>query len=210
MGVMNIAVLAANGRTGSEFVRVALAHGHTVRAGVHGKHRFKPHERLTIVDCDATNPDEVINLLTTCEAVASFIGHVRGSAPDVQSKAIDTLIAAMQQLEITRVVSLTGTGVRQPGDNITLLDRVLNLSISIIDPARVKDGIHHAEILKDSKLEWTIIRVLKLQKVPKRPYQLLKNGPTKPYVGRREVAEAALEVLENHTFVREMPIIANK
>ena len=207
---MNIAVLAANGRTGKEFVRLALAHGHTVRAGVHGKHKFTPNERLTIIDCDATNPDEVVNLLTTCEAVASFIGHVRGSDPDVQSRAIDTLIAAMQQLDITRLVSLTGTGVRLPGDHITLTDRLLNLSISIIDPARVKDGIHHAKLLQESKLDWTVIRVLKLQQVPKRPYRLLKNGPTKPYVGRREVAEAALEVIEQRTFIKEMPIIAYK
>jgi hypothetical protein len=113
----------------------------------------------------------------------------------------------MQGLNIIRIVSLTGTGVRFPGDKITIVDRILNLSISIIDPARVKDGKNHVEVLKASNLDWTIIRVLKLQNVQPRPFKLLENGPTKWYVGRTEVAKAVLEVLEQGSFIKQAPII---
>ena len=88
------------------------------------------------------------------------------------------------------------------------MDYLLNAAVSLIDPARVQDGRDHAAVLQASQLDWTIIRVLKLQNVPARPFVLTPHGPTKLYVGRDEVAAAILQVLEQHTFVGEMPIIS--
>ena len=113
----------------------------------------------------------------------------------------------MKELDIKRLVSLTGTGVRFSADKISLIDRILNLSISIIDPARVKDGKNHVEVLKRSALDWTVIRVLKLQNVPPKPFELREHGPTKWYVGRQEVAQAVLQVLEQRSFIKQAPII---
>jgi len=204
---MKIAVIAANGRSGQAFVEAALAAGHMVRAGVRGKSHLQPHTNLTVVECDATDAVQLRNLLAGQDAVASFIGHVKGSAPDVQTSAIQKVVAAMSELGVKRIVSLTGTGVRFPGDNISLVDRFLNLSIGIIDPARVKDGKNHVDVLKASGLDWTVIRVLKLQNTPPRPFALSEHGPTRWYVSRQEVAQAVLQVLEQHSFIKQAPII---
>lgn len=205
---MKIAVIAANGRSGQAFVEAALNAGHTIRAGVRGKSQLKPHSNLTVVECDATNEAQLKNLLAGQEAVASFIGHVKGSEPNVQTIAIQKVVDVMKELGVKRLVSLTGTGVRFPGDKISLIDRFLNLSISVIDPARVKDGKNHVEVLKNSALDWTVIRVLKLQNVPPKPFSLREHGPTKWYVGRQEVAQAVLQVLEQRSFIKQAPIIS--
>ncbi len=205
---MIIAVLAANGRTGKAFVKAALATSHTIRAGSLRTGSLAPHDALTEFQCDATNLKEVSNLITGSDAVASFIGHVKGSPAAVQTDAMRVLVEAMQAQGIRRLVSLTGTGVRAPGDRITLIDRFLNFGVGLIDPARVADGRSHAEVLKESTLEWTIIRVLKLQNVAPRPFVLTPHGPTKIYVGREEVAQAALEVLQNNSFIKQLPIIS--
>jgi len=118
------------------------------------------------------------------------------------------LVAAMQAQDLRRVVSLTGTGVRFPGDHITLIDRVLNMSIKLIDPARVHDGQDHVEILKQSNLDWTVLRVLKLQNTTPRPFTLREQGPTKWFVSREEVAAAALQVLEQGSFIKRAPILS--
>lgn len=207
---MNIAVIAANGRSGQAFVEAAVLAGHSVRAGVRGTSHLKPQTNLEIVECDATDEEQLRNLFSRQDAVASFIGHVKKSPDDVQTIAITKTIKVMNELSIKRLISLTGTGVRFPGDKITLIDRFLNLSINLIDPARIKDGKDSVEIIKTSGLDWTIIRVLKLQNVAPKPYQLLLNGPTKTYVGRIEVAEAVLEVIENSSFIHQAPIIGNK
>lgn len=206
---MNIAVIAANGRSGQVFVKAALAAGHVVRAGVHGEnHSLPKHPRLSIMQCDATNEADLTNLFQGQEAVVSFIGHVKGSPAHVQTEAIKAALRVMKTQGIRRITSLTGTGVRFKGDKIPLYDRFLNFSIGIIDPARIKDGINHVNVLKSSNSDWTVLRVLKLQDVKSSPYTLKPHGPTKLYVSREEVASATLEVLEQNSFVKEAPILS--
>lgn len=204
---MNIAVVSANGRLGKAFVETALAAGHSVRAGTRGRARFKKHPNLTVIPCDATNYYEVKALIKGQDVVVSCIGHVKNSLPNVQTLATETIVKAMKEVGIKRFVTLTGTGVREPGDHITLTDRVLNLTVKIIDRPRVKDGREHVSVLKRSGLEWTIIRVLKLQFENNRPFTLRQHGPTLPYVSREEAARAMLEVIEKNTFIRKLPII---
>lgn len=205
---MRIAGIAANGRLGKIFVEAVLQAGHIVRAGVRGENNLTPHPRLEVVACDATNVDDLRMLFQNQEAVVSAIGHVRGVAPNVQTIATKALVSVMDELHIKRFVDVTGTGVRFPDDAITIVDRILNLAVQIIDSDRVKDGQDHQEVLKKSDLDWTTIRILKLQNVSERPYILSLHGPTKWYVGRSEVAKAMLEVLEKNSFIRQAPIIS--
>ena len=207
---MKIAVIAANGRTGKVFVEHALASGHTIRAGVYKSNNLTPHKRLTVIQCDATSVSDLTNLIKGQDAVVSFIGHVKESPENVQTDAMRALNTAMKTNNISRLVSLTGTGVRFPGDRITLIDRVLNAGIGMIDPKRIQDGENHVRFLQETNLDWTVLRVLKLQDIQPTPFTLKLSGPTKPIVSRKEVARAALIVLEDHSFIREAPIISKR
>ncbi len=207
---MKIAVIAANGRSGRAFLKEALDRGHSINAGVHNINHanLKMHHNLSIVPCDATRIEDIKNLIKGQDAVVSLIGHVKGSPADVQTKSIQNIIQAMDELGIKRLISLTGTGVRFPGDKITLIDRFLNLSISTIDPKRIKDGKDHVNVIKASDTDWTLIRVLKLQDTKPSKYKLTENGPTRVYVGRSTVARAIIEVLEQSSFIKKAPIIS--
>ena len=207
---MVIAVLAANGRSGNSFVEAALAAGHTVRAGVFNSSSLQARDGLDIVHCDATVKADVVALISGADAVVSFIGHVKGSAPRVQRTAMTVLITAMGEAGIRRVVSLTGTGVRFDGDIIGPVDRLLNTAVGVIDPDRVNDGIEHVDVLKTSGLDWTIIRVLKLQSFASHPFVLREHGPTRWYVNRAEVAQAVLQVLEQASFIQSAPILSKR
>ena len=207
---MKIAVIAANGRSGKVFVEQALAAGHSIRAGVRGEGIPAEHPNLTIVPCDATNAQDVERLIKGQDIVISFIGHVKNSPARVQTEAMRTLERAMTKQGITRLVSLTGTGVRMPGDKIGLVDWFLNTSIRYIDPARIQDGKDHVAFLQQSSLDWTVIRVLKLQNIAPKPFTLRSHGPTKWVVGREEVAQAALQVIEEKSFIKDAPIISRK
>lgn len=204
---MRIAVIAANGRLGKVFAEAALSAGHTVRAGVYGASTLKPHPNLTVVPCDATNADDLRSLLYGQDVVVSAIGHVRGSAPTVQTVATECIVAAMQGLNIARFVDVTGTGVRLPGDHVTLFDRLANMLVWLVDSGRIKDGRQHQEVLKGSNLEWTTIRFLKLWDRGVHPYVLRLHGPVGWYVSRADVARAMLEVIEQKRFIGQAPII---
>lgn len=206
---MTIAVLAASGRSGRAFVSAALDAGHVVRAGSRSGQLNFTRENLTVVGCDATNPQQVAALIRGADAVVSLIGHDRRSPAFVQSDAMRVLIAAMGEAGIKRLISLTGTGVRLPGDKIDLVDRFLNFAIAKIDPKRIKDGLEHAVILQDCPLDWTIVRVLKLSPGPSRRFVLAEHGPSQWLTPRAEVAQAILQVLADGSFIRQMPILTN-
>lgn len=205
---MKIAVVAAGGRSGRALVTEALKTDYKVRAGVRSNSFFEPNKNLTIVKCDANNKQDVVKLINGCDAVISLIGHVKGSTTDIQTRAAELLVEAMREQKISRLISLTGTGVRTPGDKITLLDRLLNLGVLVIDPARVKDGNNHFEIIKNSGLDWTVIRVLKLQNTKPKRYRLSVNGPSKLVVSRGEVAKAIMKLLKTNKYIRQSPIIS--
>lgn len=204
---MKIAVIGANGRSGQIFIEAALAAGHTIAAGVHNG-TLPSQPGVTAMECDATNVNDLARLVAGQDAVVSLIGHVKGSPPRVQTDAMRALVPAMQAAGVQRLVSLTGTGVRVPGDRITLIDRILNAAVSVADSARVADGRAHYEVLRQSDLAWTVIRVLKLQNTAPKPFTLRDHGPTRPYVSRQEVAQAILDVLESRSFVQQAPIIS--
>lgn len=207
---MKIAVVGANGRSGKAFVDAALKAGHTVRAGVYSYNNFVATHTLEVMQCDATSELDVTHLIQGQDVVVSFIGHVKGSSATVQTDAMKVLVRVLEQAGPKRIVSLTGTGVRFPGDRISFIDYVLNFAVRFIDPARVSDGITHAEVLKNSKLDWTIIRVLKLEDINPSAFTLTEHGPTKWYVSRTVVAKAVLEVLEQDSFIQKAPIISKK
>lgn len=206
---MKLAVIAADGRSGKEFVKAALASGHTLRAGGRGELPTSD-KNIDYIRCDATKIENLRALITGQDAVISLIGHVKNSTPDVQTIAMQRTIEAMHEAGINRFVSLTGTGVRFPGDKIPFIDYFLNFGVSKVDPERIKDGKNFVEIMKNSDLDWTLIRVLKLQNIQPQSFSLLSSGPPKWVVGRAEVALAILQVLEREIFIKQAPIIGWK
>lgn len=205
---MKIAVVSANGRSGQAFVELALKAGHEVVAGVYGHHDLPDHSpNLQIMSCDATDEADLEHLFAGVDAVASFIGHGKDSSPDVQTDAMRHIINVMKKLKVKRIVSLTGTGVRRRGDIIPLFDKIINSGVMVWDPARVTDGRNHVGVLEKSRLDWTVIRVLKLSNSDPKPFALRDHGPTKLFTSRHEVAQAVLQVLEDGSFIEKCPII---
>lgn len=204
-----IAVLGASGKSGRAFVKEALAKGYKIRAGVRST-PLPEQPNLEVITCDATISSDVARLIQGCTAVVSLIGHVRGSSATVQTEAMRVVVEQMKLQDITRIVSLTGTGVRVEGDKPSLIDTLANAAIKFIDADRINDGVQHAEILKNSELDWTIVRVLKLSNRPAAPFTLKQHGPAKILTSRAEVAQAILQVLDSSEWIQLAPVVSTK
>ena len=204
-----IAVLGASGKSGRAFVKEALAKGYKIRAGVRSS-PLPEQPNLEIITCDATISSDVARLIQGCTAIVSLIGHVRGSSATVQTDAMRVVVEQMKLQGITRIISLTGTGVRVAGDKPTLIDTLANAAIKFIDADRINDGVQHAEILKDSDLSWTIVRVLKLTNRPPTPFTLTQHGPAKLFTSRTEVARAILQILDSTEWTQSAPVVSTE
>lgn len=205
---MKIAVLGAGGKSGRAFVATALAAGHEVTAGVRRQNPFTEQPNLHVVTCDVTNQDQLSAIVTGQDAVVSLLGHVRGTPAAMQTDAMRLLVDVMNTEGVKRLVSLTGSGARQPGDHISLTDRVMSFSIKLIDPGRIADGVNHIKVLQASNLDWAVLRVLKLTNGAAEAYSLTPNGPAKTFISRASVARAILEILDNQSFVRQCPVLS--
>lgn len=204
--MMKIAVLGANGRSGKVFVEKALSQGNEVFAGVYKNNNLTPNPNLKILICNATNKKDITNLVKNADVVVSLIGHVKNSPKDTQTIAIKNIIDSISPK--TRVISLTGTGVRVTGDKISFIDRVLNFSIKIIDPDRIKDGVNHLKELRTSNVDFTVIRVLKLTNSKPQKFSFSEGGPAKIFVSRHEVAEGILRAIDSSIYNKKTPIIS--
>ena len=206
-----LAVIAANGRAGRAFVLKALDAGYEVRAGYHAANNLPSHERMTAISCDATNEEDVRTLLSGADVVVSLIGHVKQSPPNIQTDSMKVIAKVMNDIGINRIISLTGTGVRFPGDTPSIIDRLLNIAIKYIDPARIKDGIRHVEYLQSTNLDWTILRVLKLiNSAEQKPVYLSPAGPAELLTSRDRVASAILKIIEEGGYIKSAPIVVGK
>lgn len=212
---MRVCIFGAGGRTGMPLVRLALEKGYDVTAFVHhttDKARLPKSPQLHVIMGDVLDRAAVSAAVKDADAIISVLGHKKGGDPRMQTKGIQHICEAAEGLGVTRLVSLTGTGVRQPGDTPSFIDRFLNFLLRHIDPVRIHDGIDHAHVVENSKLNWTILRVLKLSGAhsSNRHYQLTPGGPAELFSARPRVAEALLDLAGSNVFVHTMPVISPK
>lgn len=205
---MKIAVIGANGKTGRVFVNEAVQRGFEVRAGVFHTNSFTKSDYIDVVQCDATKLEDVESLIKGCDVVVSLIGHVKGSPAFLQTSSTANILSAMKKQGVRRLLSLTGTGVRFPDDTPSYIDRALNLSIKLIDPERIRDGIAHADVIKESDTDWTILRVLKLTDFPMHHYEVTTTGPARILVSRHVVADALLRIISENAYSKHAPIVS--
>lgn len=205
---MIVAVIGANGRSGKQFVKAALEAGMIVRAGVRGPHSLEDHPQMTVVACDALSKQEIHNLLTGADAVVSLVGHGPGVSATVQETATKYTLEAMKARDISRLISLTGTGVRMPGDRPGLLDRLMNFMLYSADPKRVRDGEAQARVMMQSDRDWTLLRALKLtnRRHSGKPV-LAANVPAELFTPRERVAASIVDLLQTNQYIRQAPVI---
>lgn len=202
---MKVAALGANGRTGVLVVDELLRRGFAVN-GLAFKLPENPQSSVEWFEGDATSRDDLRRCLEGVDVVISTLGHTRQTKTSIQTDSMKALADVIGDRKI-RVVSMTGTGVRESGDKPSFIDRVLNLGIAVVDPKRVSDGINHAKVLQQSKLDWKILRVLKLANGDTlQDVKLTAGGPAKTLINRATVAKLLVDLAETDEWSGRMPV----
>jgi putative NADH-flavin reductase len=208
---MKLCIFGADGRTGVEVVRYAVAQHYEVVAFVHSDvpSTYFP-DSVVVKKGDIMNFDSVREAIAGTDAVISVIGHIKGSDPFMQTKGMSNIVRVMESLGVKRVLSLTGTGAREKDDTPSLIDRVLNFFVGAIDPERIKDGIAHVKVLKKSTLDWTVVRVLKLgtQDSEVSGYKLTSGGPAELLSKRKKVARVLVDLVNDTKYIGKAPVIS--
>lgn len=164
---MKLLVLGATGGTGREIVRQAAAAGHGVAALVRSRaSAASALPGIELVEGDARDQAALERALDGCGAVASALGT--GVSPfrkvTLLSDSTRALVAAMRQQAVRRLVCITGIGAGDSrGHGGVLYDRLL---LPVLLRTVYADKDRQEQIVRDSGLEWVIVRP-----------SLLKDGP---------------------------------
>jgi putative NADH-flavin reductase len=213
---MKIIIFGASGRTGLPLMTQALEAGHDVTAFVRNPNKIQiSHAKLRIVQGNLDDAAGIEAAIAGQDAVLSALGPILGGQKDVMRVAFTNIIAAMQTTGVKRLISLTGAGVAQPGDEPKLINKFIGLMLNLISKDTIIDSSEHARLVRDSGLDWTIVRVPMLTDVP-------SNGPAEGNVrvgmvgsndgmriARSDVAAFMLKVLEDRSHIHAAPVISS-
>lgn len=212
-----IAIFGATGRTGRPLVKKALDAGHSVRALVRNPQKLTlQHPNLTVIpgsSLDAAKVDETVN---GSDGVISMLGPDKNSPPDLMTRSTQYIIDAMNRYGLNRLVSLTGAGVRDAqNDKPGFVDNAIVFVMKNLAGAGARnalyDGINHADLIRRTNLNWTIVRGPRLNDDPaKGSYQVGYVG-TVPGINltRADLADFILKEFEQGTYIRQMPLVTN-
>lgn len=134
---MDLVVFGANGPTGRQVVRQALAADHHVRAVTRKPDEFPPSSsQLTVVTADVTDADAVARALADSQAVISTFGVPYSRKPiTVYSQGITNITGAMAGQGLTRLVCVSSTTVaagEAPGESLFWRKGVIPLLRNVV------------------------------------------------------------------------------
>lgn len=156
---MKLAILGATGKTGGHALEIALAAGHQVRVLVRTPSKLTTkHERLEVVQGDATKVEDCVTLIEGCDAVIGALGPANLGVTTVRQDAARAVVDAMKQKGVTKVVWLSALGV---GDNIAQAKRSSWLATTFIKLVLKKtyvDAEAAEQVLRASGLAYVLCR----------------------------------------------------
>jgi putative NADH-flavin reductase len=199
---MRLFVIGANGKTGSELVKLALTRGHEVTAFVRSPQKVSPAGSLTIVRGDPRDPESIAAALPGHDAVLSAIGPHPREALRPSTLLTDCARATVQ--------AMTASGVA----------RLAIVSAAVLFPEK---GLyfaffrwltkHHARdlramenVVQASGLAWTIVRPPRLTQTPDVSFRALRDAlpPGSRAMSFRSVAAFMLDAVERRAHVAEV------
>ena len=206
-----IAVFGATGKTGRRVLERAIDAGYGVRALVRDPAKVGPHpDSVVLVQGDVLDRDAVDRTVAGAAAVLSLFGQVKGSPPKLQTDGTRLIVDAMKRHGATRLVTLSGGGLRAPQDRPGPVDHVMRFLLKTLAGQVLADAEGHLQVLQASGLEWTVVRGPRLTEDPGRgTYRVGFVGDGSSSISRDDLADFILTQVSDPTYVGKLPFVSN-
>jgi len=211
--VAHILVIGASKGIGLETVRRALEAGHSVRALARSANSIGPADpRLERMRGDALNAVDVAAALKGVNVVIQTLGirFAEMFRPvHLFSDATRVLIGAMATSGVRRLICVTGFGAGDSQANISLLQRI---PFQLVFGRAYQDKSLQERLLKESALEWTIVRPGVLTGATRTGHYKVLDQPSQwrnGMIGRADVADFLVRQIDSPASVRKEYVLVN-
>lgn len=158
---MRLTIFGGTGKTGQLLVRQALSEGHDVVAYVRSPSKLSFSDpRLTIVAGSLDDAAAISDAVRGADVVISVLGPVgTGVAGTPITEGIRVIVAAMKQHGVRRLVASATFSVTDAQDAPPWSVRMLVGVIKRIAPGAYRDILGIGAVVRESGLDWTLVRV---------------------------------------------------
>jgi putative NADH-flavin reductase len=215
---MKLTIFAATGGIGRQVLEQAVAAGHDVTAVVRIPKKLPGDARTVMADLAVPDPAALESAVGGADAVLSGLGPRSNVEAGIASRGTRAIVRAMQATEVRRIVVVSAAPIgtvpspgrpnppkHDPGDGFFMR----NLLGPLVKAALRK---HYADlalmedVLRDSGLDWTVVRPPRLTDKPltgtcRTAYGQNVRGGTR--VSRADVAHLMLRALEQPGTIKQ-------
>jgi len=212
---MKLTIFAATGGIGRHVLEQAVAAGHDVTAIVRNPKKLSEQVRQQVrtvtADLAASDLGALESAVAGADAVLSGLGPRTMSEAGITSQGTRAIVEAMKATDARRIVVVSAAPIgtvpspgrphtpkHDPGDGF-FMRNLLSPMIKVVLRKHYADLALMEDILRDSRLDWTVVRPPRLTDKPlTRTYrtaygQNVRGGLS---ISRAEVAHLMLRVLE--------------
>jgi putative NADH-flavin reductase len=209
---MKLSIFGATGRTGQILLKQAIDAGHEVTVLVRNPARLAlQHPRLKVIQGDLRDPGRVAQAVAGAEAVVSVLGPTANKPIYEVSQGMLSIVAAMREQGVRRLVVSVGAGVADPHDAPGAFNRIMDFLVKRMAGHVYEDMRRTVEVVRASGLDWTIVRVPML--TDQSPSGDVKVGyvgkGTGVRIARADMAGFMLKQAEDRTYISDAPAISN-
>jgi putative NADH-flavin reductase len=179
-----------------------------VIAFVHTNLSLPGHSRLQVYRGDVHLDTDVAKAIHGSQAIVNALSSWHAPNKDVLASAMQRLIPAMREEGISRIVSLTGAGAFDSSDSLNLFDKAQHALMNAVAAKVLRDAEDHLQLLRESNLDWTVVRSPIMTESGARQYKLQDSFPL-PWqtIHRHAVANCIVDLAEANDYSQQAPFI---
>jgi putative NADH-flavin reductase len=211
---MKIVIFGANGPTGRLLTKQALAEGHTVTAVTRHPKMFPLQDaRLQVMRGDVFDLSLVEQAIAGQDVVLSTLGVPFSRKPiSVYSQGVAHMVKAMKQYGVRRLVCVSSSATEPHYDpeGGFIFERIVQPTIiRTIGRTLYEDMRRMETLVKNSNLDWTIVRPSGLFETPEvTPYQVAETYIKGRFTSRTDLANCMLQQLTHDQYLRKVAAVA--
>jgi putative NADH-flavin reductase len=215
---MKLTIFAATGGIGRLVLEQAVATGHDVTAVVRNPKKLSRAVRLVRADLASPDPAVLESAVRGADAVISALGAVSASDAGVACRGTQAIVQAMHATGVRRIIVVSAAPIStvpsparpnpprfDPGDGF-FMRHVLSPLIRALLRKHYADLARMEDVLRDSGLDWTVVRPPRLTDKALTGTYRTANGQNLRggfLISRADVAHLMLRVLEQPQTIRQ-------
>ncbi len=206
---MNILIIGGTGKTGKELIKQGLEQGYSITALMRIPKKVKNnHPNLTIKKGNVLKPKSFGDTFKGQDAVLSALGHKRFIIKTtILSEGTRNIIAEMQRQKIKRFICITSLGINESRFKLGLYYTLFTIPFILF--FYFLDKSKQEKIIKQSNLDWTIVRPAQLTNGKKRTEykhgEKVGNYILTKMVSRADVAHFMINQINDKTYLHKTP-----